>query len=205
MQIPDEGRCPHCDCGGEVGHGCATELCQRKGYHYIPLESYQTLTANEHRNRNPSIGTVIGRYLLVSELGHGGFGTVYLALQLPIKMKAALKLVHRADSPEQAAERERRFLGEAQSLARLNHPNIVRMLQYDSIDDQPYLVMEYVPGRCSLDQEIARRRLAGTRFSTAEIERIASQVAAALDSAHGEGVIHRDLKPENLMLQEVSG
>ncbi|SNX55793.1 serine/threonine-protein kinase [Streptomyces sp. TLI_55] len=131
-----------------------------------------------------------GRYQLQELLGRGAMGEVWRASDEVLGRLVAVKLLR----AEEAADAER-FRLEAQTAARLNHPNVVGMYDFGSHHDQLYLVMELVDG-WSLAQE---RSLRGVLPPT-EAAAIAAQAAAGLAAAHQQGVIHRDIKPANLML-----
>ncbi len=138
---------------------------------------------------------VDGRYELVGQIGKGGMGTVYRAIQRPIGREVALKLLRRADlsDPDRAA---RRFVQEARAIADLHHPHVVPLFDFgETADGDRYLVMELLPGE-SLGEVMRRdRRLGLTRTLG-----ILDQVLDALAEAHGHGIVHRDLKPENIQL-----
>ncbi|WP_306817898.1 serine/threonine-protein kinase [Archangium lipolyticum] len=141
------------------------------------------------------IGTVLrDTYELVSELGRGGMGTVFLAqhLRLPGK-QVAVKVLHAQEetSPEVFA----RFRREAEITSRLGHPNIVAVLDFHSLEDgTPYLVMEHLRG------ESLSKRLRQGAIPLQETLLIARQIGSALHTAHQAGVVHRDLKPGNVYL-----
>ncbi|WP_405724728.1 protein kinase [Streptomyces sp. NBC_00028] len=135
-------------------------------------------------------GLLAGRYQLQELLGRGAMGEVWRASDQVLGRLVAVKLLR----AEEAADAER-FRLEAQTAARLNHPNVVGMYDFGSHHDQLYLVMELVDG-WSLAQE---RSLRGA-LPPAEAASMAAQAAAGLSAAHQQGVIHRDIKPANLML-----
>jgi hypothetical protein len=138
------------------------------------------------------IGTQIGRYRITDELGRGGMGVVYRATQVTLNRTVAVKLLfpHLATSAEYLA----RFRREAETLARLDHENIVRIFDIEDYEDTHCIIMEYVGGP-SLSRVLAREgRLAPHRARD-----IASDVASALAAAHRQGVIHRDIKPDNIL------
>ncbi|MFE8605695.1 serine/threonine protein kinase [Archangium violaceum] len=141
------------------------------------------------------IGTILREtYELISELGKGGMGAVFLAqhLRLPGK-QVAVKVLHIAEGmrPELYA----RFQREAEVTSRLGHPNIVEVFDYHNMEDgTPYLVMEYLRG-VSLSRRIRRGPL-----PLQEALFIARQIGSALHMAHQAGVVHRDLKPGNVFL-----
>ncbi|MFI9831045.1 protein kinase [Streptomyces sp. NPDC051913] len=135
-------------------------------------------------------GLLAGRYELQELLGRGAMGEVWRASDQVLGRLVAVKLLR----AEEAADAER-FRLEAQTAARLNHPNVVGMYDFGSHLDQLYLVMELIDG-WSLAQE---RSLRGA-LPPAEAASMAAQAAAGISAAHRQGVIHRDIKPANLML-----
>jgi len=137
------------------------------------------------------VGQQLGNYRLLRLLGRGGFADVYLGEHIYLKKPAALKVLHlRLD--EQDAEQ---FLREAQTLAGLDHPHIVRVLDFAVQDGMPFLVMDYAVGGT-----LRTRHPAGTRVPLEQIIVYVSQVASALQYAHDQRLIHRDVKPENMLL-----
>jgi len=156
-------------------------------------------------DRDTFIGKKIDDYLLVRKLGEGGFGAVYLAFQMPIMMKTALKVLKTVGMASDAQERVKSFQIEAQALAQLSHPNVVRLVKYGVIDGIPYMAMEFVKNGTGLDVAVKTRAAAGTAFTFAETRHIMTQVLHALAAAHEDHLIHRDLKPQNIMLQRVKG
>ena len=155
-------------------------------------------------SRDPFVGIRVQEFLLVRRLGQGGFGAVYLALQLPVMMKTAVKLLRTiGEEDDDLAMGRQTFESEARAMGRLHHPNIVRLNRYGLVGNTPYLAMEFVRGGRELKDLIAERR--GTGFSHAEILHLISQLLRALSAAHEENVIHRDIKPGNMMVQKVKG
>jgi serine/threonine protein kinase len=140
--------------------------------------------------------TLGGRYLLSGLLGAGGMAEVFLAHDRMLGRDTALKVLK-----EHYAKDERfvgRFRKEAQSAAALNHPNVVQIYDQGCTEDgRYYIAMEHVPGG-SLEDLILRRGPLGP----AEATRLASQIAEALRTAHGRGIVHRDVKPQNVLLDE---
>jgi serine/threonine-protein kinase len=199
------GFCPNCGAGGEIGTSCSERSCALHGYQHIPEElGRKQLQAG--LKRDALVGRAIEEYLVVDKLGEGGFGVVYKTLQMPIQMETALKLLKstalaQADSGPQLEK----FRQEARALAKLTHPNIVRLIKYGVFESTPYMVMEFVKGATELRQEIKARKAMATRFTPDQIRHIMTQVLNALSAAHDEGLIHRDIKPENIMLQPVKG
>src|SRR5512138_1291958 len=133
------------------------------------------------------------RYRIERELGAGGMATVYLAEDVRHRRKVALKLLH----PELSAVLgPDRFLKEIELTASLQHPHILPLFDSGSAGGQLYYVMPFVEGE-TLRSRLERER----QLPIAETVRIASEVADALQYAHGRGVVHRDIKPENILLQ----
>jgi serine/threonine-protein kinase len=134
------------------------------------------------------------RYRLERELGHGGMATVYLAEDLKLERKVAVKVLH----PELAATLgPDRFLREIKLSARLEHPHILTLHDSGEADGFLYYVMPYVEGE-SLRDRLNREK----QLPIEDAIRIAGEVADALDYAHRRDVIHRDIKPENILLEE---
>jgi eukaryotic-like serine/threonine-protein kinase len=136
-------------------------------------------------------GQIIGKYRILSTIGSGGFGTVYLAEDTWIDKKVALKVPHKqgVDFGE--------LLREPRLLASLNHPNIVAILTAEKQDNVFFIVMEFVPGE-TLEAIIARD-------GALELPRALDytcQIANAVDHAHKHGVLHRDLRPSNVLVAE---
>ncbi|HYL35746.1 MAG TPA: protein kinase [Bryobacteraceae bacterium] len=137
-------------------------------------------------------GTRIGHYGVVSQLGQGGMGAVYLADDTKLGRRVALKIL----PPELASDPERRhrFLQEAKLASALAHPNVATIYEIGQEDRLWFLAMEYVEGR-PLSERIREGPL-----KMAEIVAIGVEIADALDDAHSKGIVHRDIKPANLML-----
>jgi serine/threonine-protein kinase len=136
-------------------------------------------------------GQQVGKYKILSAIGSGGFGAVYLAEDTWIDKKVAIKVPHRqsADFGE--------LLREPRLLATLSHPNIVSILTAEKHDNVFFIVMEYVPSE-TLETFIARE---GTLELTRALD-FTCQIGNAIDHAHRHGVIHRDLRPGNVLITE---
>jgi len=141
-------------------------------------------------------GQTVGKYRITAYLGRGGMAEVYKAYQPGLDRYVALKVMrsHLADDQDFI----HRFEREAAATARLRHPHIVQVYDFDVQGDRHYMVTELVEGP-TLKAELAARRLAGRPFSLAETTRIFTALASAIDYAHTRGMIHRDLKPSNVM------
>jgi eukaryotic-like serine/threonine-protein kinase len=139
------------------------------------------------------IGRQLSHYRIVSLLGAGGMGEVYLAEDVRLGRKVAIKLLPFQFT--QDAERVRRFKTEAQAASALNHPNILTIYDVGEVEGLHFIATEYVEG------QTLRQRLTGGKLGLAEALDVAVQTASALDAAHRAGIVHRDIKPENLMLR----
>jgi serine/threonine-protein kinase len=139
------------------------------------------------------IGRTLSHYRVLEPLGAGGMGAVYVAFDLHLERKVALKVLPEGALADETARR--RFRREALALSRLNHPNIATVYDFDAHEGVDFLAMELVEG-ASL-AELLRHRGA---LPEAEAVAFAAQIADALEAAHGKGVIHRDLKPSNVMV-----
>jgi serine/threonine-protein kinase len=143
---------------------------------------------------DPWLGRVVdGRYRVQARIGTGGMGIVYRVEHLHLGKTAAMKVL----SPDTAAKPEmvRRFRLEAQSVSKLNHPNIVQTFDFGTADGSLYLVMEFIKG----DDLASLLRREGP-WSFARSARFFAQVCSGLTEAHEAGIVHRDMKPENLMV-----
>ena len=137
-------------------------------------------------------GADLAHYRIVSRLGAGGMGEVYLAEDRSLERPVALKVL----PPEVAgdAERMRRFVQEAKTASALSHPNVARVFEIGEANGVSFLAMEYIEGQ-TLDA-----RISGSPLPLPEAIGIAIQVADALDAAHSKGIVHRDIKPANIMI-----
>jgi serine/threonine protein kinase len=139
----------------------------------------------------------IGAYNILSQLGRGGMGEVWLAYDTRLGRKVAIKLLPAEFTSR--PERVRRFEQEARAASALNHPNIVTIYEIGEIDNRRFIVTEHVEGE-TLRQRMAKAPQQRIRLS--ETLEIASQAAAALQAAHEAGITHRDIKPENVMARK---
>jgi serine/threonine protein kinase/tetratricopeptide (TPR) repeat protein len=139
------------------------------------------------------VGTNINQYKIISRLGAGGMGEVYLAQDVRLERKVALKLLN--ESVTRNEEWVRRFQQEARAASALNHPNIITIYEVGQMGESHFISAEFIEG------ETLRERLGQQALSIAESLDIAIQVATALVAAHAAGIIHRDIKPENVMLR----
>lgn len=137
------------------------------------------------------IGQQLGNYCLLQLLGRGGFAEVYLGRHIHLDTLAAVKVLHTQLSRDDSEQ----FHTEARTIAHLAHPHIVRILDYGIDNDTPFLVMDYAPNG-TLHQQHPR----GTLLPPTLVARYVTQIAAALQYAHEQGIIHRDVKPENMLV-----
>ncbi len=147
-------------------------------------------------HRRSLIGEKIGNYAIVSTLGEGGMGVVYLAEHPIIGKRVAIKVLHEGAAAR--AEAAARCFVEARAIGEIRHPNVVDVIDCGAAElpDGPvhYLVMEHLEGR-SLREELRAGALPAARAIA-----IAAEVGRGLAAAHGKGIIHRDIKPENIFL-----
>ncbi len=143
------------------------------------------------------IGQSLGRYHILEQLGEGGMATVYKAFDTRLERDVAIKIIRRKAFPEEQLDRIlARFEREAKSLARLSHPNILKVLDFGNYEGSPYLVLEYLPGGTLKD------KLKGQPMEWQGAVRVLLPIAQALAYAHEHNIIHRDVKPSNILLTD---
>ncbi len=145
-------------------------------------------------HRDPRIGQQLGNYRLVGFLGSGGFADVYLGQHVLVQnLHVAIKVLH----AKLAQNYRSGFLHEAETIARLRHSHIIRILDYgiDSRDNAPYLIMEY-----ALLGTLRNMHPRGSIVPPGIVVSYVKQISEALQNAHDHNIIHRDLKPENILL-----
>jgi serine/threonine protein kinase len=177
-----------------------SEIFQRSRFIFTeriePLQTRPYLVLKCRLRLNMSQPQTIGRYQIISELGHGAMGSVYRAHDPTMDRTVAIKTILAAAlTGPLASEYRERFIREARAAGRLSHPGIVTVYDVSEQDGTPYLVMEFVAGR-----SLAAAMDAGERFSIDRIYELGQQVAEALGYAHRNGVVHRDVKPANILL-----
>ncbi len=142
------------------------------------------------------VGQQLGNYRLVSLLGRGGFAEVYLGEHIYLKTQVAVKVLQaRLANPEDLEN----FLTEAQTVARLLHPHIIRVLDFGVDNETPFLVMDYAP-----NGTLRQRHKKGERVPLDTVKQYVKQSAEALQQAHNEKLVHRNVKPENMLLDRRS-
>ncbi|MGZ4732373.1 MAG: protein kinase domain-containing protein [Terriglobales bacterium] len=138
------------------------------------------------------LGKNLSHYRIEKQIGAGGMGVVFLARDEQLERGVAIKVLPPGTLADETARK--RFREEALSLAKLNHPNIATIHDFDTADQTDFLVTEYIAGE-SLD-----KKLASGALPSKEVVRLGLQLAQGLAAAHARGIIHRDLKPANLRL-----
>lgn len=143
---------------------------------------------------NFEAGSEFGRYSIISAIGAGGMGEIFLAQDKLLERRVALKVL-----PEQFtsdAQRLQRFVREAKAASALNHPNIITIYEIGEVEGTSFISTEYVDG------QTLRSRISTGSLKLDEVLSVARQTAEALAAAHAVGIVHRDIKPENIMLRE---
>jgi serine/threonine protein kinase/tetratricopeptide (TPR) repeat protein len=186
-------KCPHCgsDNPGDAiycGH-CAAPL---KPSGKIPVPPY-TETLRAPREELTTGSTFAGKYQIIEELGKGGMGRVYKALDTEVNEKVALKLI----KPEVALDSEtiERFRNELKLARKIRHKNVCQMFDLNTSEGIYYITMEYISG-----QDLKGLIRQSGRLAVETAVSIARQVCDGLEEAHGLGIVHRDLKPGNIMV-----
>ncbi len=145
------------------------------------------------KNRSKIVGTKIGHYKILSKIGEGGMGEVFLAEDTKLDRRVAIKILPREFAKD--TERMRRFVREAKSASALNHPNIITIYEISQIKNTHFIATEYIAG------ETLHTYLKNQSVNLKTVLEIAIQTASALDVAHKAGIVHRDIKPENVMIR----
>src|SRR6185369_7561632 len=141
-----------------------------------------------------SVNSIISNYRIVSKLGAGGMGEVYLAEDSRLHRQVALKVLPRTIASD--TDRFARFEREAHAASALNHPDILTIHEFGTAGETHFIASEFVQG------ETLRERLARAHLTTNEILDITIQIASALQAAHGAGISRRDIKPGNVMIRD---
>jgi serine/threonine-protein kinase len=149
--------------------------------------------------QDPLIGVTLGSYQILEAIGQSGMARIYRGLHAELNRFVAIKVINWGlqEDPE-ATERFRR---EAQAIAGLRHPSIVQIIDFGKHSHGYYMVMEFIAGQ-DLAVLLRQHRDRQLLLAREQIIRITTDVAAALDYAHRQGVIHRDIKPSNIMINQ---
>jgi len=139
------------------------------------------------------IGKKIGKYELREKRGEGGFGVLYKAFDTVIEREIAFKLLHQQLAAEEKFSAW--FHREAKAMAKLNHPNIVTIFNFEVVDNYHFIIMEYIDGQ-NVDEVLTQKG----PFSIPDVISIGRQLLSSLGYAHTNGIIHRDIKPSNIMV-----
>ena len=183
-------------CGGDEALRKEVEsllASHEKDGSFIDSPAYQASAEMLTDDQELKAGQTIGHYEILSTIGRGGMGEVYLAQDARLGRKVALKFLPNAFTQDR--ERLRRFEQEARAASALNHPNILTIHEIGKVNDQRFIATEFVDG------ETLREKMIDGPLKIADALKIAEQIASALAQAHEAGIIHRDIKPENVMLR----
>ena len=148
------------------------------------------------------IGQTIGKVRVDKYLARGGMAEVYLGTHLSLERPVAIKVLH--SFIESDPELLDRFQREAKAVAGLRHPNIVQVFDFDTHENHPYIVMEYLKGP-TLSTYLQSLHTNGIKLSLEQVGQLLRSLVAGLDYAHAHGVIHRDIKPANILLHNKTG
>ncbi len=140
-------------------------------------------------------GYSLGRYHILEQLGEGGMAVVFKAYDTRLETDVAVKVIRTENLPQSGLDKAlKRFEHEAKHVAKLTHPNIVKVMDYGEHEGMPYLVMPYLPGGT------LKQLINGKPIPWQEACKLLIPIAQALDYAHDQGLIHRDVKPSNILL-----
>ena len=160
---------------------------------FIDSPAYQLAAEILASDEELSPGKCVGHYEVLTLLGKGGMGEVYLALDLSLRRKVALKFLPSSFTKD--SDRLQRFEQEARAASALNHPNILTIHEIGEADGSRFIATEYIEG------QTLRHRMETGRLTAVEALHISEQIASALAEAHAAGIVHRDIKPDNVMLR----
>jgi eukaryotic-like serine/threonine-protein kinase len=146
-------------------------------------------------NKELSENSILSHYRIISKIGAGGMGEVYLAQDTKLDRKVAIKFLHEEFSKD--ADKLNRFIQEAKAASALNHPNILTVYEIGEVDGKNYIATELIDGK-TLREHLSHKE----SLQLNAILKIGVQVSEALSAAHQAGIIHRDIKPENIMLRK---
>ncbi len=185
-------------CGAKIQTGAPEGLCPRCLLRLALSSAPMALAASPPESTGsrgdsaPSTPRLFGDFELLEEIARGGMGIVYRARQVSLNRIVAVKVLLFGQFA--SAEFVKRFHAEAEAVARLHHPNIVGIHAVGEHENQHYFSMDYIEGR-NLAGYLKAQPLPSTQAAL-----LVSTLAAALDYAHGRGILHRDLKPSNVLV-----
>ena len=183
-----------CSGNSELRHELQSLLeSYEKSGEFIDGPAYQAASEWLPQAQALNVNEKIGRYEILASLGRGGMGEVYLARDVTLGRKVAIKLLPGFFTG--SSDRLRRFEQEARTVSALNHPNILTIHEIGEANDRRFFATEFVDGIT------LRKRISSGPLKPIEALNIAEQIASALAAAHSAGIIHRDVKPENIMLR----
>ncbi len=196
-------------CGGDISlkEELITLIAKHeKDSHFLERPAWESLAEQpvDDKSGSPDISADpdlpfenLGEFRLIRRLGEGGMGVVYLAMQESVGREVALKVIR----PELMGltETAKRFAREVEAISRLRHPNIVTLFGSGQEQNVLYFAMELLPGK-GLDDELREVSAHGERIPTTKVLRWIKEIAWALESAHGSGIVHRDVKPSNIRI-----
>ena len=199
LELPPEKRAAFLDqaCAGdeELRKKLDALLASDDGAHSFLEKPALEVAAKTLMDQKDSMsGQTIGHYKIISRVGAGGMGEVYLAQDIKLDRRVALKIL----PPAADRNRMQRFVQEAKAASALNHPNILTIYEIGEAEGQPFIVTEFIDG-----QTLRERLRSGLDIDDALD--ISIQVASALVAAHRVNIVHRDIKPENLMIRKDDG
>ncbi len=141
-------------------------------------------------------GQTIDRYHILEQIGEGGMAVVYKAYDVRLEREVAIKIIRKEAFPPESLDRIfKRFEREAKALARLAHPNIVKVYDFGEYEGSPYLVMEFQPGG-------TLKAILGKPLAWTEVSQLIIPIARGIGYAHQKGILHRDVKPSNILITE---
>ncbi|MGE0883612.1 MAG: protein kinase [Blastocatellales bacterium] len=180
---------------GEVAALLSADRQAGSFLHKDALEQLVKLEVQQFVSAQPPslVGQRLSHYQVISQIGAGGMGEVFLAEDTQLSRKVALKLLPLQFTAN--ADRLRRFRQEARATSSLNHPYIITVYEVGQVDNLHFIATEYIEG------EALRERINRDRLPLSTALEMAAQVAEALAAAHSAGVVHRDIKPENIMVR----
>jgi serine/threonine-protein kinase len=190
--------CPVCEHAFDASGGSSLAECPHCHVRFLAPDAQEAYVLARRSKRTPETSSAVpippelrSKYRFGRLLGSGAMGTVYLAQSIASGELFAAKFLARPDRPDDLA----RFLRERQVLYRIDHPNVVRVVEAGDAGGHPYLVLEYVDGGTLRD----RIKSAGKLEPIEAVDWIV-QILAGLQACHEAGVVHRDLKPANVLL-----